>query len=285
MTGEREPLDKRIYNHLMGQLATRQLELGTHLKAGQLAENLNVSRTTVRKAISRLIDDGWVKQTSKGCSYVAEWPTETPQPIESAVEVDHQSQAESVYWLIFDWILQGRCEAGADVNPRSFVDLFGASMGTIRYALDNLTRDGILVRAPRRGWRYGTLTWQDVIDTIEIRTMFEAEVLRRAGHQIPQSTLEQLKADTITILQSIDSISERDRRQADYVFHTTLIEQTTSLVLIDVVKPLIRRSMYCGLTCPIERRHQPKSFREHLEILDSLIRGDLMAQSKSFRRT
>ena len=35
--------------------------------------------------------------------------------------------------------------------------------------------------APRRGWRYYSLTWQDVINTIEIRTMFESEVLRRAG--------------------------------------------------------------------------------------------------------
>jgi DNA-binding GntR family transcriptional regulator len=104
--------------------------------------------------------------------------------------------------------------------------------------------------------------------------MFESEVLKRAGTRIPQATLERLKTETETILESIDSLSERDRRQADYLFHTTLVEQTTSSVLIDLVKPLIRRSMYCGLTCPSERRHQARSFREHLGIIDALLRQD-----------
>jgi DNA-binding GntR family transcriptional regulator len=277
MAGERELLEERVYNHLLGQLSSRQLELGTYLKAGKLATHLNVSRTTVRKALSRLMNDGWVQQTASGYTYVAQLPTEAPQavepqPAEGAVE--HQSQIDATYWLIFDWILQGNCEFGTDVNPRRFSDQFGASMGTVRHALDWLTRDGILVRAPRRGWRYGSLTWQDVIDTIEIRTMFESEVLRRAGDRIPQRTLEQLKSETETILQSIDSLSERDRRQADYLFHTTLVEQTTSSVLIDLVKPLIRRSMYCSLTCPSDRRHQSRSFREHLGIIEALLRGD-----------
>lgn len=275
MAGERELLDERVYNHLLGQLSTRQLELGTCLKPGKLATSLNVSRTTVRKALSRLIDDGWVKQTPTGATYIAEWPDEVPQPAETVVEVEQQSQIEATYWLIFDWILQGNCQFGANVNPRSFTDQFGASMGTVRHALDWLTRDGILVRAPRRGWRYYSLTWQDVIDTIEIRTMFESEVLRRAGQRIPPAILEQLKSETEMILESIDTLSERDRRQFDYHFHTTLVEQTTSSVLIDLVKPLIRRSMYCSLTCPSDKRHQAKSFREHLGILEALLRSDL----------
>lgn len=283
MAEERELLDERVYNHLLGQLSARQLELGSYLKAGRLATNLNVSRTTVRKALSRLMNDGWVKQNESGYTYVADWPSETCEPKDSGAEVEHQSQIDSIYWLIFDWILQGNCEFGADVNPRSLADQFGASMGTVRSALDSLTRDGILIRAPRRGWRYGLLTWQDVIDTIEIRTMFESEVLRRAGQRIPQATLESLKTETETILVSIDTTPERDRRLADYHFHTTLVEQTTSSVLIDLVKPLIRRSMYCSLTSPSNRRHQAKSFKEHLAIIDALQRSDLKSAIELFQ--
>ena len=283
MTEERKSLDTRVYQHLLGQISARRFELGSYLKAGKLAVDMNVSRTTVRKALSRLIEDGWVKQTASGHTYVAEWPTQAPVAAPDVVEVEQHSQIKSMYWLIFDWILQGNCRFGAEVNPRVFVDLFGASMGTVRHALDALTRDGILVRAPRRGWRYGTLTWQDVIDTIEIRTMFESEVLRRAGHQIPSAALEGLKAETVTVLESIDTLTERDRRQADYLFHTTLVEQTTSLVLIGLVKPLIRRSMYCSLTSPADRRHQAKSFREHLGILDALQRGDVAAAVDLFQ--
>ncbi|WP_397568598.1 GntR family transcriptional regulator [Schlesneria sp. T3-172] len=283
MAEERTSLDTRVYQHLLGQISARQVELGSFLKAGKLAVEMNVSRTTVRKALSRLIDDGWVKQTPAGHTYVAKWPPKAAAAAVEVIEVEQQSQIKSVYWLIFDWILQGNCQFGAEVNPRTFVDLFGASMGTVRHALDALTRDGILIKAPRRGWRYGTLTWQDIIDTIEIRTMFESEVLRRAGHQIPQASLEELKAETENVLQSIDTLSERDRRQADYHFHTTLVEQTTSLVLIGLVKPLIRRSMYCSLTSPSDRRHQAKSFREHLGIIDALQKGDVASAVDVFQ--
>ena len=46
---------------------------------------------------------------------------------------------DATYWLIFDWILQGNCQFGADVNPRSYADQFRASMGTVRNALEWLT--------------------------------------------------------------------------------------------------------------------------------------------------
>ena len=83
--------------------------------------------------------------------------------------------------------------------------------------------------------------------------------------------------ETTAVLDNFDSLSERERRQADYLFHTTLVEQSTSSVLIDVVKPLIRRSMYVGMACPAEKRHQPRSFREHLTILDALMTGNEVA--------
>lgn len=149
-------------------------------------------------------------------------------------------------------------------------------MGTVRQALDGMSRDGILVRALRRGWRFGSLAWQDVIDTIEIRTMFESEVLRRAGTRIPQAVLVGLKGETESVLENIDCLSEHERRLADYHFHSTLAENSASAVLIDLIKPLIRRSMYAGMTCPPEKRHRARSFREHVTILDAL-RGDAPA--------
>jgi DNA-binding GntR family transcriptional regulator len=275
MAAGRERLEHRVYKHLLGQMSTRQLELGTHLKAGKLAMNLKVSRTTVRKALSRLVDDGWVEQTPSGYTYVAQSPDHAPCSVEMAL--DDQSQIESTYWLIFDWILQGNCRGGEDVIPRLFADQFSVSMGTVRHALDWLTRDGLLVRVPRRGWRFRSLIWQDVIDTIEIRTMLESEVLRRAGARIPHSALVRLKSETESVLENIDSLPERDRRHADYVFHTTLVEQSASSVLIDVVKPLIRRSMFVGINCPPEKRHKARSFREHLGILEELLRGSELA--------
>ncbi len=274
MAAERDLLEHRVYHHLLHQVSSKTLEPGKYVRAGHLAKHLNVSRTTVRKALTQLVSDGWMVRTEDGYTTSQQSPDlpTSPAPV-GARGLDHRSQIESTYWLIFDWILHGACSGGDDVIPREFADRFSVSVGTVRHALDWLTQDGVLLRAPRRGWRYRSLTLPDVVDTIEIRTMFECEVLRRAGTRIPASVLRRLQTETTEILDRFDALSERDRRRADYEFHTTLVEQSTSSVLIDVVKPLIRRSMYVGISCPVEKRHQPRSFREHMAILEALLAG------------
>ncbi len=277
MSTERDRLEHKIYQHLVQQVSSKTLPPGTFLRAAHLAKNLNVSRTTVRKALTRLVTDGWMLRTPEGYTSPEESPASPSADVTEAVELDQKSQIESTYWLIFDWILQGNGKGGDNVVPRAFADHFSISVGTVRHALDGLTQDGVLLRAPRRGWRYRTLTLPDVVDTIEIRTMFETEVLRRAGGRIGSEILTRLIRETTTVLDNFDSLSERERRQADYLFHTTLVEQGTSSVLIDVVKPLIRRSMFVGMACPLEKRHQPRSFREHLTILEALMAGNDVA--------
>lgn len=274
MAAQRDRLEHRVYHHLLHQVSNRTLEPGKFVRAGHLAKNLNVSRTTVRKALTQLVSDGWMVRTEEGYTTSQQSPDlPTSPPTVGARGLDHRSQIESAYWLIFDWILHGTCRSGDDVIPREFADRFSVSVGTVRHALDRLTQDGVLLRAPRRGWRYRSLTLPDVVDTIEIRTMFECEVLRRAGTRIPASILRRLQVETTDILDRFDTFTERERRRADYEFHTTLVEQSTSSVLIDLVKPLIRRSMFVGISCPAEKRHQPRSFREHLAILEALLAG------------
>jgi DNA-binding GntR family transcriptional regulator len=276
MVGERKLLEDQVFHHLLGKLSGQRMDLRSFLKPGVIATNLRVSRTTVRKAITRLVAEEWICQSAEGYDYGSRRdPFESNQSGEDSF--DHQSQIESTYWQIFDWILEGNSQGGEDVIPRLFADQFAVSMGTVRQALDWLTRDGVLIRVPRRGWRFRSLTLPDVTDTIEIRTLFESEVLRRAGNRIQRSSLESLKSETENIIESIDHLSESRRRRADYVFHTTIVEQSTSDVLIEVVRPLIRRSMYVGLTCPSEKRHQVRSFREHLGILDALLKGNQLA--------
>lgn len=278
MAAERERLEDRVYRHLLQKVSNRQLEHGDCIRPANLAKSLNVSRTTVRKALSQLVTDGWMQQTTSG--YVC--TADAAQLPEGPAAADDEglappSQIETSYWLIFDWILQGNAHGGENVIPRQFADQFSVSLGTVRQALELLTQDGVLLRAPRRGWRYRSLTLPDVVDTIEIRTMFEIEVLRRAGARIPPAVTDHLRKETCRVLDSIEALSERERRQADYEFHTVLVEQCTSSVLVDLVKPLIRRSMYVGASCPPDKRHQARSYRDHLAILDALQSGQVPA--------
>ena len=269
------PLEERVYQHVYGQLSARQVELGTHLKAGALAESLGVSRTTVRKALSRLVTDGWLQLNEAGCPVVSQWPDESCEPVEDSFDLS--TQTEAIYWRIFDWILDSGCQPGGDVKPQEFANRLGVSVGTVRQVFDWLTRDGLLERAPRRGWQFISLTWQDAVDTVEIRTLLETEVIRRANGRIPAVVLEQLRDESDAMLRSLGTTSERDRRQADYAFHQTLADHSGCPVLVGMLMPLIRRSMYGGITYPGAERHMYRTFSEHRTIAEALLHGDLEA--------
>src|SRR5262245_51327025 len=58
---ERFSLTDKVFQYLMGQLSSRQLKVGHRISARSVADELDVSRTTVNKAINRLEAAGYVK--------------------------------------------------------------------------------------------------------------------------------------------------------------------------------------------------------------------------------
>ena len=272
---DREPLEERVYQHLLGQLGAGQFELGEHLKAGPLAQSLSVSRTTVRKAISRLANDGWLQLNEAGHPVVVQLPDS--DAVVAVPEFNHRTQTQSTYWQIFDWILEADYQPGRDINPQDFAQRLGVSVGTIRQTFEWLTRDGLLVRVPRRGWQFVSLTWQEAVETVQIRTLLEAEMIRRATPVIDPAVLERLRDESDHMLQSLETTSERDRRQADYAFHQTLAENCGCGVLEGLLMPLIRRSMYGGITYPDVERHLFRTFSEHRMIAVAMLQKDVTA--------
>ncbi len=268
----RELLEERVYEHLLGQLAARQYAVGEHLKAAKLADEFDVSRSTVRKALTRLIDNGWVELAPSGRPFIARLPRRSRKPTPHTF--GYTNQTEATYWSVFHQILRGGFRPGANVNPQVMADKLGVSLGTVRQALDWLTRDGLLVRLPRRGWQFVSPSWDEVVDTVELRVVLESESLHRACARICPDVLDELEAETTRILESINDVAEWDRRQADYTFHRTLAEQSGSSILTEMLDPLIRRSMFVGVSYPISKPHAARAFLEHRQILHSLRKQD-----------
>ncbi len=268
----RELLEERVYEHLLGQFSARQYEVGEHLKAAKLAEELDVSRSTVRKALTRLIEDGWVELAPSGRPFIARLPRRSRKPTPHTF--GYTNQTETAYWSVFHQILRGGFRPGANVNPQLMADKLGVSLGTVRQALDWLTRDGLLVRLPRRGWQFMSPSWDEVVDTVQLRVMLESESIHRACSRVSSEVLDQLEAETNRILESVNDVAEWDRRQADYTFHRTLAEQSGSSILTEMLDPLIRRSMFVGVSYPIGKPHATRAFLEHRHILNSLRKKD-----------
>ena len=69
----RQSLADRVFEYLVGQLATRKVKIGERINARQVTEDLSVSRTTVNKALERLVKSKWVKFNGTGRPTKVPW--------------------------------------------------------------------------------------------------------------------------------------------------------------------------------------------------------------------
>lgn len=269
----RELLEDQIYNYLCGQLSGHKISIGTHLKAGEIATDLDVSRTSVRKAIIRLVEDGCIQLNDGGRPIVVSLPKKRRQAAEPAFE--YSNQTEQAYWSIFDAIFEGKLRQGQNVNGQELAAEIGVSLGTVRQALDWLCRDGLLQRLPRRGWKVVQLDAKDVVDAFKIRLLLEPEAMTRALDNLSREQLEQLIAENDQVLRHDAKMAEDERRRVDYRFHRTLLEASGSPILLQVVDPLVRKCMLTGISLPLPTDIVPTTYNEHQEIARALLNRDI----------
>ncbi len=269
----RDLLEDQIYNYLCAQLSGHQISIGTHLKAGEIADELDVSRTSVRKAIIRLVTDGCVRLNDAGRPIVTELPRKRRQRQEPVFA--YTNQTEQAYWSVFDAIFKGQLREGQNVNGQELAATIGVSLGTVRQALDWLCRDGLLQREPRRGWRVVRLDARDLVDAFKVRLLLEPEAITRSAERLDAETLENLIAENQRVLDDSPQSSEDERRRIDYHFHRTLLDACDSPILSQVIDPVIRKCMLTGIALPVPLTEVTQTFNEHIAIAKSLLSGDV----------
>lgn len=265
----RELLEDQIYNYLCAQLSGHKMVVGTHLKAGEIAADLDVSRTSVRKAIIRLVEDGCVRLNDAGRPIVTSLPKRRRQ--KAGPVFAYANQTEQAYWAVFDAIFEGKLRQGQNVNGQELAETIGVSLGTVRQALDWLCRDGLLQRLPRRGWKVVHLDEKDVVDAFKIRLLLETEAIGRAASHLTKDQLEQLIAENDRVIREESRLTEDERRRIDYRFHRTLLEASGSPILLQVLDPLVRKCMLTGISLSVPNSVVSVTYNEHIEIAKALL--------------
>ncbi len=269
-------LSGQVYGHLLGQLTRRKLALGAHIKAQVVAGELSVSQATARKAIARLVADGWLSTGGNGRPVVAKLPPASASPGEAQGQphgiFEFTSRTESTGRTILEMALNRKFPLGKVIKARPLAEQLGVSLSTVREALDWLCRDGGLVRVPRRGWQFARLKLAEIQTMFEIRRRLEPLVLKRAWRKLHEPTLDQLLAETDLIIENFDHTSRVERLLAEHRFHQSLIDMAGDSMLAEVLNPLIRKMMLVvSMTHGLSR----SSFPEHRRILLAIRERDL----------
>lgn len=277
-------LTDHVFRQLHEKLADRKLRIGEHVKSQTVAAELGVSQATARVAIGQLVEAGLLETGENGRPVVVKHPPR--QKRRKSPEATFRSLTEETAERILELALNRRFRPGEIIKARPLAEELNVSLATSRGALDLLCSDGVLNRLIRRGWQMPMLKLEEIRTMFSVRRMLEAMVLERLFQRmedlvLPDSSFDELFAETERMIANFDQTSRVERMQAEHRFHQQLIELAGDQVLAEVLQPLVRKMMlFVNVTHGLSR----SSFPEHQRILEAIRQRDKAEANSALER-
>lgn len=102
------------------------------------------------------------------------------------------SLTEKVYGMLRSEILTCALRPGQDINEAELAERFKISKTPVREALSNLRQEGLVQTFPRRGYQITPMTFGDMNELFDIRTMLEAGAAEIACARLGDAEIDNL---------------------------------------------------------------------------------------------
>ncbi|AKV55904.1 citrate catabolism transcriptional regulator, GntR family [Bifidobacterium actinocoloniiforme DSM 22766] len=197
------------------------------------------------------------------------------EAIKSNVDINkHSTVRENLYEALRKAVIQGDIEDGAWISESWLAQELNVSRTPVRYALNRLADEGLLVSRPRMGVIVKGVSADDVREVFDIRERLEALATRTAMRRMDSSQFQELR----TLLghtehcyergqfdQAIDCIGEFDR----FIYRASELPRLADIVL--ELEDYLRHFRLLALS-RTERLSQ--AIQEHRRIYEAMSAGD-----------
>jgi DNA-binding GntR family transcriptional regulator len=259
---------KRAFNNAVDLLIV--LPEGERLPSENiLSRQLSVSRTTLRKVLQKLSDQGLVdgerrkRAEGAGAGSMLRFPESETVPLAAQVEK-----------RFMEWMLRDNARPGSAINELELARLFGVATTGIREFLNRFQRFGLIEKRPNSGWVFKGFTPAFALELFEIREMFELRSARGFA-TLPDSShfwqqVEAVRLEHVSLLREIES-RYHDFSALDSRFHQ-LINSVVPNRFIDDFYDIITLIFHYHYQWNKrdERQRNEVAIREHLTYIDAL---------------
>jgi DNA-binding GntR family transcriptional regulator len=194
-----------------------------------------------------------------------------PSPDEA---VENRTASAIVTDALREGILHGTLPGGERLRQDAIATRFGVSQMIVREAFKQLATEGFLKAEPRRGVSVAHLTADEAQEMTELRSLIEAKALEWAIPKMSKADLEKASR----ILAELDKAKSTDRIIAlNARFHEALYAPARKDRILAMIANLrMNFERYLRFTWQ-ETHHLDQSQKEHRQILDLCVAGDVEA--------
>lgn len=273
-------LHTRIADILAAEITQSTHPAGRHLVETQLAERFGVSRTTIRLALARLSEDGFLDH-AQGRGHVVraalpagEPPDASAFPRVGEAEIGARHAWESIYDEVEDAITARISSGSWQVPETALARHFGVSRTVARDVLARLQGKG-LVRMDGGRWVAPALTRQRVDELYRLRAILEPEALRETAGRLPIGVVRAAR-DRLEVAQR-SAPDGAVLNSLEHELHVDLLSHCGNATLLDAIRqPQALLIAHRFLYERTEGLFGPEPFIvEHLAVLEALAAGDV----------
>lgn len=184
---------------------------------------------------------------------------------------------DRIFDLLQDSIIRGEIPAGSKISEPELAKTYGVSRGTLREALSRLEERHLVIRSPNHGARVISLSYEDLIDTYQIREVLGGLACSLAAQNMTGDEIGELRR----LLDAHEKSIEEDhglsyyQKEGELDFHYRILQGSRNkklLVILDGgLYQLIRMYRYQFSTA------SPRPYlalKEHRRIVDAIEERD-----------
>ncbi|MDR3580694.1 MAG: GntR family transcriptional regulator [Oryzomonas sp.] len=194
---------------------------------------------------------------------------------------------DRIFGLLQDAIIKGEIRAGSKISEPELAKTYGVSRGTLREALSRLEERHLIIRSPNHGARVISLSYEELIETYQIREALGGLGCRLAAQNMTDEEIAELRQ----LLDEHEKSIEEDnglsyyQKEGEFDFHYRVLQGSRNNRLLTILDgglyQLIRMYRYQFSTAS-PRPYQ--ALKEHRRIVDAIEERDAELADLLMRR-
>lgn len=266
--------DKNIPIRVLDLIRQENLEIGAHLPAQWLADQLKVSRTPINDALAYLHDKGVLQRERNRGYFIAKTVDAADPAVRKKLGLIQSDATSRAYFAMADDLLKGELpETVSEVLLRSRYELTAAQLQAV---LHRIAQEGWAQKKAGYGWEFSAMltTPDSLLQSYRLRMALEPAALLEPGYRLDEKVIEQCRAAEQHLLNGgIETDTPDQLHERGVRFHESLIEASGNPFFIDTIRRVNRVRRLISYRSMQDRQRYKEHCKQHLHLLDLLEAG------------
>jgi DNA-binding GntR family transcriptional regulator len=235
----------------------------------EYCKELQVSRSTLRKAFEELEKQGVVQFQHRKKVLIQKPPTNT---LESGPPETKYQSFENYFLSL---VSSGKLLTGGRLSESELSKASGCTVGTVREVLNKLSAYGILSKEPRKNWEVISFDQKNIEHIIEVRLLFE----QHAIDFIQKNPTQHLKKFEQLLIDHKQLAAQKQEdlltfRKLDKAFHKALFSVSGNPLIADQFL-LVSLMIHSNIDdSPLGREYSIVGLNQHITMMEAMFSGD-----------